>query len=58
LDRKLTCRRSVFCEAATGFEVSFISISDLNVSMLKITEALKLTLVRPSLNKTGNVRVM
>jgi hypothetical protein len=58
LDRKLKCRRSVFCEAATGFEVSFISVLDLKVSMLKITEALKLIVVRPSMNKTGNVRVM
>jgi hypothetical protein len=56
-DRKLTWRRSVFCEVATGFEVSFISLSDLKVLILKSTEALKLIVIKPSMNTTSNVRV-
>jgi hypothetical protein len=58
LDKKLTWRRSVFCEVATGLEVSFISLSDLKVLMPKSTEALKLIVIRPSVNTTDNVRVL
>jgi hypothetical protein len=41
----------------TGFEIPFVPISGLRALMMKITEALKLIVIRPSMNKIGNVCV-